>query len=73
MSSLIYSYKMKARHFHSTKHLLHDLYAINDGGEFGRSFYVIYPKEFEVKVENQGDDAIFLHLDIAIKEGSFYI
>ena len=59
MSSLIYSYKIKARDFHSRKHFLDDLYAINDGGEFGRSFYVMYPKESEVEVENQGDDAIF--------------
>ena len=59
MPSLIYSYKIKARHFHSTKHLLDDLYAINDEGEFGRSFNFIYPKEFEVKVENQGDHANF--------------
>ena len=40
-------------------------------GEFGRSLYVIYSKDFEVKVENQGDYAIFLNLDITIKEGTF--
>ena len=73
MPSLIYSYKIKARHFHSTKHLLDDLYAINDGEEFGRSFYAIYSKELEVKVENQGDHTIFLNLDITIKEGTFYV
>ena len=60
MSSLTYSYEIKARHIYSTKNLLGDLYAINDGGEFGRSLYVIYPKELEVKVENQSDHAIFL-------------
>ena len=60
MSSQTYSYKIKARHIHSTKHLLDDLYAINNGGEFGRSLFVIYPKELEVKVENQSDHAIFL-------------
>ena len=71
MSSLIYSYKIKARHFHLTNHLPDDLYAINNGGEFGRSLYVIYSKELEVKVENQGDHVIFLNLDITIKEGTF--
>ena len=73
MPSLIYSYKIKARHFHSTKHLLDDLCAVNDGGEFGRSFCVTYPKEFEIKVENLGDHIIFLNLDITIKEVTFYI
>ena len=73
MSSLIYSDKIRARHFHSTKHLIDDLYTINDGREFGRSIYGIYPKEFEVKVEDQGDHAMFSNLGITIKEGGFYI
>ena len=50
MPSLIYSDKIKARHFHSTKHLIGDLYAINDGREFGRSINVIYAKELKVKM-----------------------
>ena len=66
MPSLIYSDKIKARDFHSTKHLLDDLYAINDGKEFGRSIYVIYPKD-------QGDHATFSNLDIIIMEGTFHI
>ena len=73
MPSLIYSDKIKARDFHSTKHLLDDLYAINDGKEFGRSIYVIYPKDLQVKVEDQGDHATFSNLDIIIMEGTFYI
>ena len=71
MSSLIYSYKIKATHFQLTKHLLDDLYAINDGGEFRRSLYVIYSKDLEVKVENQGDHSIFLNLHRTIKQGTF--
>ena len=35
MPSLIYSDKIKVRHFHSTKHLIDYLYAINHGMEFG--------------------------------------
>ena len=50
MPSLIYSDKVKARDFHSTRHLIDDLYDINDGREFGRSIYVTYPKELQVKV-----------------------
>ena len=73
MPSLIYSNKIKARHFHSTNHLIDDLYAINDGREFGRSIYVMYLKELGVKVEDQGDHAMFSNLDITIKEGTFYI
>ena len=73
MPSLIYSDKIKTRHFHSTNHLIDYLYPINDGREFGRSIYVIYLKELEVKVEDQGDDAMFSNLDITIKEGIFYI
>ena len=73
MRSLIYSHITKASHFRSTKHSIDDLYAINDGGEFGKSLYVIHPKELEVKVEDQGDHAMFLNLDITIKEGTFYI
>ena len=52
MSSLISSDKVKARHFHSAKHFIDDLSAINDGGEFGRSVCDIYPKEIELKVEH---------------------
>ena len=41
----IYSDKINARDFHSRKHLIDDFYTINDGREFGRTTYVIYPKE----------------------------
>ena len=66
MPSLIYSDKIKANHFHSTKCLIDDLYAINDGGEFGRSIYIIYPKKLEVKAEDQGDHAMFSNLNFYI-------
>ena len=71
MSSLISSDKIKARHFHSRKRFIDDLYAINDGGEFERSVCEIYPKELELKVKCQGDHATFLNLDVTIKEGTF--
>ena len=40
MSKIISSDKIKARHFHWTKHLIDDLCTINDGGEFGISLCV---------------------------------
>ena len=45
MSSLIFSDKIKARHFHSANLLIDDLCAINHGGEFGRSICDIYSKD----------------------------
>ena len=69
--SLISCDKIKTRHFHSTKHLIDDLCAINDCREFGKSFCDIYPKELELKVEHQGDQVTFLNLDMTIKEGTF--
>ena len=72
MSSLTSSDKIKTRHFHSAKHIFHNLYTTNDGREFGRSI-LLYPKELEVKVEDQGDHTMFLNLDITIKDGSFCI
>ena len=68
---MISSDKVKARHFHSTKRFIDDLCALNDGGEFGKSFLDIYPSELELKVENQGNHATFLNLDITIKDGIF--
>ena len=68
MPSLISSDKIKARHCHSTKHLIliNDICTINDRGDFERSFYVIYPKELKRKVEDQGNHV----LDKTMKEGT---
>ena len=63
--------KIKARHFHSTKGFIDCLCTINDGGEFGRPVFDIYPKELDLKGEHQGDHATFLNLDTTIKEGTF--
>ena len=71
MSSLTFSDKIKPRCFHSTKHFIDDLCAINHGGEFGRCISDEYPKEFEFKVERQGGNATFLNLNITTKEGIF--
>ena len=42
-----------------------------DSGDFGKSFREIYPPELELKVENQGNHATFLDLDITIVDGLF--
>ena len=39
--------------------------------EFLTSFKSLYPKELEFKVEQQGNHASFLDLDIKTKEGTF--
>ena len=41
--------KVRARHFHACRRFIDDLCAMNDGGEFGRSFSEIYPEELELK------------------------
>ena len=44
---------------------------LNDGGEFGRSFHQIYPRELELKCEHSGTHATFLDLEITIVDGIF--
>ena len=68
MSLLIYSDKIKARHFHSTKSFIDDLSTINDGGEFGRSICDIYLKELEINIEYLADLTTFSNLCKTIKE-----
>ena len=65
-TSLIYSDKIKRKHFLSTKSIIDDLCAINDGGEFEKSICEIFPKELIRKVGHQGDHTTFLNLEITI-------
>ena len=69
MPSLVSFDKIKAKHFHSSKCFIDDLY--NDGGQIGRSICEIYSKELELKVEHQDDYATFSNLDITIEEATF--
>ena len=57
--------------YHSMNRFIDDLLAINDGGEFGKSFKEIYPPELELKVEHQGPHATFLDLDISLLNHKF--
>ena len=67
--SLIYSDKVNAGHFHSTKRFTDDLCLIKDGGKFGRSFPQIYSSELELKIKTTM--LLFFNLEITIKEGTF--
>ena len=57
--------------YHGVMRFINDLYAINDGGDFGNSFLNIYPPELELKVEHEGPHPIFLDLDISIAGNRF--
>ena len=64
----------RARRFSNTFRFIDDLNAINDGGEFQRSYREIYPPELELGRENANDQkATFLDLDISIENGLFDI
>ena len=52
MPSLTSSNKIKARHFHCPKRIIDDLCSKNDGEEFGKSFFEVYPKGLKLKFEN---------------------
>ena len=61
----------RARQFGNTFRFIDDLNAMNDGGEFERSFKEIYPIELELKKEHGGSSATFLDLQIQISNRQF--
>ena len=67
---LISNDKVKACHFHATKHFIEDIGTLNDGGVFNVYKY-IYPPEFQLKVEHSDTHAIFLNSDITVKDEVF--
>ena len=59
----------RARRLRHIFRFIDDLIAINDDGEFEKSFLEIYPPEMELKRENSKDDAAsYLDLGLEIKE-----
>ena len=56
--------KIIARKFHATSRFIDDLFAMNDGGEFGKNHRKIYSREMELKKEHEGHHATFLDLDV---------
>lgn len=71
ITSLISSDKRRAMKFRYATRFIDDECNLNDGGEFGRSFQQIYPKELELKCEHQGTHATFLDLEIDISDGIY--
>lgn len=71
ITGLISSDKRRAMKFRYATRFIDDECNLNDGGEFGRSFQQIYPKELELKCEHQGTHATFLDLEIDISDGIY--
>ena len=71
ITSLISSDKARAMKFRFATRFIDDECNLNDGGEFGRSFHQIYPRELELKCEHSGTHATFLDLEITIVDGIF--
>ena len=71
IKSLMSTDKQKAHRFRYATRFIDDECNLNDGGEFGRSFHLIYPSELELKCEHQGVHATFLDLEITISDGIF--
>ena len=69
VSNLLKSDPERARKLRHIFRFIDDLIALNDDGEFSRSFQEIYPPEMELKRENSEDDAAsYLDLGLEIKE-----
>ena len=65
----LFLYPRKLRH---AFRFIEDLITLNDDDEFLRSYLDIYPKEMELKVENQNTQtASHLDLDLEINDGIF--
>ena len=71
MSELISNDKVKACHFHATKHFIDDLGTLIDGCVFNDLHKDIYPPELQLKVEHSGAHVTFLNLGIMAKDGVF--
>lgn len=64
--------KSKVRFFNNSFRFIDDLSIFNDNGEFEKNIKNIYPKELELKKENNGHlQATFLDLNIEIKNKRF--
>ena len=68
---LMRSDKRRALKYQNASRFIDDQCNLNDGGEFGRSFHLIYPSDLHLKCEHYGTHATFLELDITIIDGLF--
>ena len=55
--------------FHGAFRFIDDLCALNDGGEFQKSYKEIYLKELLLKLEHSRSHAAFLNSNITISNG----
>ena len=46
---------------------------MNDGAEFVKAVFELYPTELELKVKHNGSHATFLDVDISIDKGKFIL
>ena len=60
-----------AYYYNGCMRYIDDLCCLNDEGNFGITYKNIYPRELELKCENQGDHATFLDLDIRISNNQY--
>ena len=63
--------KRRALMYRNASRFIDDEWNLNDCGEFGRSFHLIYPSDLHLKCEHNGTHATFLELDILIVDGLF--
>ena len=74
MNSLKQNDQIRARKLCNLFRLMDDLNVINDGGELGNNFMVIYPEELQLNKENSNNlEASFLDLHIKIENGKFFV
>ena len=68
---LIRTNKLRYKRFQITFQFIDNLYAMNDGGKFGKAFLEIYSIELELTAEQNGSHAAFLYLDVSIDKCKF--
>ena len=71
IKNLIRTCPKTAMKFRNAVRFIDDECNLNDGGEFGRSFHLIYPADLELKCEHQGLHATFLELEINVQQNIF--
>ena len=67
IQQLVTNKSPRAFMYHSTSRFIDDQCALNDGGDFERSYKDIHPPELELKV----DHATLLEIDISVVDGKF--
>ena len=71
IKSLMRTNPQKAMKFRNASRFIDDELNLNDGGEFGRSFHLIYPSDLELKEEHSGTRGTFLDLEVNIVDREF--